>query len=59
MNQASVNVWVGNYGTYKVPDDIVDSAKALNGIMKITDRRTRGFKILKAWGESADKGATH
>ena len=50
----SINVWVGNFGDYKIPDEIINSAKNINGKMSIDDRRTRGFKVLKAWGESTD-----
>ena len=50
----SINVWVGNFGDYKIPDIIIARAKDLNKGKLISDRRTKGFKILKVWGESTD-----
>ena len=53
--RCSVNVWVGAFGEYEIPDKVISQAKETNGVLSISDQRTKGFKILKAWGELTDK----
>ena len=59
--RCSINVWVGAFGEYEIPDKVINQAKETNGVLSISDQRTKGFKILKAWGESEDnaKGVMH
>lgn len=51
---SSVHVWIGSYGEYVIPDNVFNEAKKLNGVKKLTDQRTRGFKRLERWGKEAD-----
>ena len=52
-----MNVYVGNFGAYPVPADVMAKAKKLNGKRRLTDKRTKGAKYLEFWGRSQD--ATH
>ena len=51
----SIDVWVGNFGDYAVPKSIIDEAKKINGLMSIADRRTKGFRLIKEFGEAQDE----
>jgi len=55
MNRCSINVWIGNFGTYAVPDYVVGQAKKINAGKSLTDRRTKGYKMLMLWGLLRDK----
>ena len=52
-----MNVYVGNFGTYRVPDEVMAKAVKLNCGKSLTDKRTKGSRYLEFWGRSQD--ATH
>lgn len=47
------NVYVGSYGTYELPQSLVDQAKALSGD-RLLDKRTKGARLIKSWGQRED-----
>jgi len=51
MKELSVNVWVFPEATIPIPADIIISAKEANSNKSIFDKRTKGYKIIKAWSE--------
>lgn len=56
MNKSkSVNVYVGEWDTYVVPAALVSEAAKLNSGKSLDDKRTRGAKLLNAWGMQQDK----
>jgi len=49
------NVWVGNFGEYAIPDDVISKAEELNlWFRPLSDQRTKGFKYLYEWGKERD-----
>ena len=52
-----VRVYVGNFGDYVIPNSIYSDALALNGGKRLNDRRTRGAKLIEAWGLKMDAAA--
>jgi hypothetical protein len=50
----SVNVYVGDYGTYLIPEDVYAKALDINKGKKVNDRRTKGARYLKWWGKCQD-----
>lgn len=54
MSEWGVHVYVGDYATHKVPEGVVIIASALNRGKRLTDLRTRGAKLIEAWGKQKD-----
>lgn len=53
--KVSVNVYVTNLGMiHELPDDLVARAKEINAGKRITDRRTKGDRLLRKWAEAKD-----
>lgn len=42
IGDGMINVYEGEYGTYHIPDNIMQKAIEMNGGKKLTDRRTKG-----------------
>lgn len=51
---ATLNVYVGEHGVYRVPDEVIARAQALSPGRRLTDKRTRGAKHLNWWGQCQD-----
>lgn len=49
-----IDAYVGEYGTYVVPKDVMAKAVELNAGKRLNDRRTKGAKYLRAWGRGMD-----
>jgi hypothetical protein len=49
-----IDVYVGNFGEFRIPSDVVEKARAENGGRSLTDRRTKGAKRLAYWGKCKD-----
>jgi hypothetical protein len=48
-----VDVWIGDYGTYVIPEDIFKASKLTkNGIL---DKRYKGNKALKEYVEKMEQ----
>jgi hypothetical protein len=56
-NQASVQVYVGNYGTYPVSPSFLLAATEANAGKRLDDLRTRGAKMIADWGRTQDEAA--
>lgn len=52
--KAHMNVYVGNFGDYEIPDNVMQKAEAMNNGKRLTDRRTKGAKYLKRYGMALD-----
>ena len=52
--QNKVNVYVGNYGDYMVPPEVLAKAESLNAGKSLADMRTKGAKYLRWWGRCQD-----
>ena len=48
-------MWTGNFGVYRIPKDIVDSAQRLSPGLRLWDMRTRGALAIEAWGKARDE----
>ena len=48
------SVYVGSYGAWPVPADILAKAAAMNAGKSLGDRRTRGARLIDWWGRSRD-----
>lgn len=57
IGDGMINVYEGEYGTYHIPDNIMQKAIEMNGGKKLTDRRTKGSKYLNWWGRCQDSDA--
>lgn len=53
---ATIHVYVGTFGTYPIPADVLLRAEDANKGKPLSDRRTRGAKIIEAWGRERDMG---
>lgn len=52
----SKSVWITDYATYEIPDDIMEQARELTPLQSTwKDRRTFAYKFLSAWAEAQDK----
>jgi len=50
-----IHVFVGQYGEYPIPSDVLAKAWELNGMKRsLFDKRTKGAKYLSWWGRSQD-----
>lgn len=50
----ALNVYVTDWGTHIIPDDVYEKASSLSPGKKI-DRRTRAEKYLRAWAKGEDE----
>ena len=48
------HVYIGNWGNFPIPPEVVAAAIQANNGKPLSDRRTKGAKILKRWGMKAD-----
>ena len=49
-----MNVYVGDYAEYVIPQDIYQKALDMNNGKRLSDMRTKGAKYLDWWGRSQD-----
>lgn len=49
-----IAVFVGDYGHYRVPDEVVKQAEEMNGPKSLNDLRTKGAKLIERWGRMQD-----
>lgn len=49
-----VTVYVGEWGTYVVPPEVVQKALELTPEAKLNDRRTKGARYINQWGRQHD-----
>lgn len=54
MNYPMIAVYVGDYGHYRVPDEVVKQAEQMSGLRSINDQRTKGAKLINRWGRNQD-----
>lgn len=54
MQKFSNMVYVGSYGNYEIPDDVIIKAASLNHGKSLNDKRTKGFKYILWYGKSCD-----
>lgn len=52
--KAHMNVYVGNFGDYEIPDNVMQKAEAMNNGKRLTDRRTKGAKLIEYYGKCCD-----
>lgn len=57
MKPAYVNVYVGNWGAYEIPPEVIAAALSMTPEDRMQDHRTRGYKLVEAWGKQTDKKA--
>ena len=56
MNQSSINVWVGNYDNYKIPDDVFQSVRMTK--RGFPDKRNLvKYNEFMAWVDKQEKKA--
>lgn len=49
-----MNVYVGDYGTYSVPESVLKQAAAMNCGKSLNDKRTKGARMIAHWGRCQD-----
>jgi hypothetical protein len=50
----TLTVYIGDFGCHKIPDEVLATAVVMNAGKPITDRRTRGAKLIEFYGKSCD-----
>ena len=48
-------IYIGEHGTYPVPQSVLDEADKLSPGLSRRDGRTRAYKFIDAWGKEQDR----
>lgn len=48
-------VWVGNFGNYVIPEEVLSEAAKASPGKSIEDRRTRGSRIVSKWASECEE----